>query len=73
MLVLLLLLILIFAGGSAAGSGVGSHVGNLSKFFIAINLLLKLLTTFSLALNDNATLFEKDFFFKCFCTFLKIL
>ena len=34
--------------GSVAGSGVGSRVGILSKFFIGNNLLLKLLITFSL-------------------------
>ena len=46
--------------GSVASSGVGSRVGLrvgiLSKFFIVNNLLLKLLRTFSLALNDNPKL-----------------
>ena len=48
--------------GFVATSGVGSRVGILSKFFIGINLLLNLLGTFSLALNNNPKLFKKDFF-----------
>ena len=52
-----------FGVGSAALFGVGSRVGYLSKFFMGNNLLLKLLRTFSVALNDNSTLFKKDFVF----------
>ena len=48
--------------GSVAGSGVGSRVGVLFKFFSGNNLLLNLLRTFSLALNDNPKLFKKYFF-----------
>ena len=43
------------------GSDIGSRVGISSKFFIGNNLL-KLLGTFSLALNSNYKLFKKDFF-----------
>ena len=43
--------------GSVASSGVGSPVGILSKIFIGNNLLLKLLRTFSLAVNYNPKLF----------------
>ena len=50
-----------FGVGSAAVSGVGLRVGYLSKFFMGNNLLLKLLRTFSLGLNDNPMLFKKDF------------
>ena len=51
-----------FGVGSVATSGsvfgsVGSRVGILSKFVIGNNLLLKLITTFSLALNNNSKLF----------------
>ena len=42
---------------SAAGSAAGSCVRIVSKFFIGNNLLLKLLRTFSLALNNNPKLF----------------
>ena len=43
-----------FVGSVAtSGSVVGSRVGILSEFFIGNNLLLKLLRTFSLALNKN--------------------
>ena len=50
------------ASGYAAFSGVGSRVGILSKFFIGNRLQLKLFRTFSLALNNKAKLFKKDFF-----------
>ena len=43
--------------GSAVGSVVGWLVGILSNFFIGNNLPLKLLRTFSLALNNNPKLF----------------
>ena len=39
--------------GSVAGSGVGSRVGILSNFCIGNDLLLKLLRTFSLTLDDT--------------------
>ena len=48
--------------GSLFGSDVGSRVGILSIFFIGNNLLLKILKTFFLALNNNPKLFKKDFF-----------
>ena len=48
--------------GSVAGSAVGSRAGILFKFFIENNLVLNLLRTFSLALNNNPKLFKKDFF-----------
>ena len=48
--------------GSAAGSGFGLRVGIFSKFFIGNNLLLKLLRTLSLALNNNPKLFKKNSF-----------
>ena len=56
-----------FGVGSVATSGsvvgsVGSRVGILSKFVIENNLLLKLVRTFSLVLNNNSKLFKKDFF-----------
>ena len=51
---------------SVANSGVGSRVGILSKFFIGKYLLLKLLRTFSLAVNNNHKLFRKTLFFNCF-------
>ena len=57
--------------GSVAGSGVGSHVVVLFKYFIRNNLLLKLLATFSLALNNNPKLFKKDFFSSIFVLFSK--
>ena len=47
--------------GSVEGSGVNSRVEILSTFFIANNLLLKLLRIFFLALNNNPKLFKKDF------------
>ena len=50
------------APGSVAGPGVGSRLGISSIFFIGNNLLLKLLRTFSLVLNNNPKLFKKDFF-----------
>ena len=47
--------------GSVTSSGVGSRVGSrvqiLSKFLIANNLVLNLLRTSSLALNNNPKLF----------------
>ena len=56
--------------GLVATSGVvsaaGSCVGILSIFIIGNNLLLKLLRTFSLALNNNPNLFKKDFFSSVF-------
>ena len=55
--------------GSVAGSGTGSRVGILSKFFIGNNLLLKLVRTFSLALNNNPKLFKKDFLPSAFVPF----
>ena len=48
--------------GSVAGSGVGSRVGVLFKFFSGNNLFLNLLRTFSLALNNSPKLFKKWFF-----------
>ena len=45
-----------FSWGFFASSGVGSGVGILSRFFIGDNLLLKLLRTFSPALNNNPKL-----------------
>ena len=73
LLLLLLLLLVPFAtsgsvagsfatSGSVAGSVVGSRVGILSNFFTGNNLYLKLLRTFSLALNNNPKLFQKDVF-----------
>ena len=56
-----------FSVDSVASSGVGSTAGwgaeILSKFFIGSNLLLKLLRTFSLAVNNNPELFKKRIFF----------
>ena len=46
----------IATSGSVAGSGVGSRVAILSKYFIGNNLLLKVLRTFSLSLNNNPKL-----------------
>ena len=63
--------------GSVAGSGsvvgfvVSTRVGILSKFFIGNNQFLKLLRTFSLALNNNPKLFKKDFFLSTFVLFSK--
>ena len=48
--------------GFVASSGVGSHVEIWFKFFIGNNLLLKVLRTFSLAVNNNHKLLKKDFF-----------
>ena len=45
-----------------AYSGVGSRVYILSKLFIGNNLLLKLLITLSLELNNNPILSKKNFF-----------
>ena len=39
--------------GSVPTSGVGSRAGLLCKFFIGNNMLLKLLRTFSLAINNK--------------------
>ena len=47
---------------SVATSGVGLHVGILSKFFIGKNMLLKILREFPLALKSNPKLSKKDFF-----------
>ena len=44
---------------SVAGCGVGSLVGILSGFFIGNNLLLIVLRTFSIALNNNPKLFKR--------------
>ena len=60
------------AASSAAFSGVGSRVGILSKLFIGNNLLLKLLKTLSLALNNNPKLCKKDFFSSAFVPFSKL-
>ena len=46
-----------FTAGSAAFSGAGSRLEILSRFFIGNDLLLKLLKTFSFALNYNLKLF----------------
>ena len=54
--------IFVATSGSAASPGDGSRVGIFYKDFIRNNLLLKLLRTFSLALNNNPKLFKKDFF-----------
>ena len=43
-------------------SRVGSCIGILSKFSIGNNLLLKLLGTFSIILNNNPKLFKKNYF-----------
>ena len=48
--------------GSAALSGAGSRAKVSFEFFIGNNLLLKLLRTFFLALNNNTKLFKRDFF-----------
>ena len=56
---------------SVAGSGVGSRLGILSKFFIGNNLLLKLLRTFSLVLSTDNKLFKKDFFSNVLVPFSK--
>ena len=48
--------------GSAALSGAGSRAKVSFEFFIGNNLLLKLLRTFFLALNNNPKLFKRDFF-----------
>ena len=47
--------------GFVDGPSVGSCVGILCKFFIGNNLLLKVLRTFSLALNTNPKLFKTFF------------
>ena len=64
-----------FGIGSVATSGsvAGSRVGISSKFFIGNNLLLKLLRTYSLALNNNPKLYKKRLCFNSFCTFFKII
>ena len=51
---------------ATSGSVAGSRVGILSQFFIRNNLLLKLLRTFSLALNNNPKLFKKYFLSSAF-------
>ena len=45
-----------------AGSGVGSRVGVLSNIFTGKNLLLNILRTFSLALNNKPEFFLKNLF-----------
>ena len=55
--------------GSVAGSGVGWSFVTSSKFFIGINLLLKLSRIYSLALNNSPKLFKKDFFSSAFISF----
>ena len=57
--------------GSLAGSGLSSRVEILSKSFIGNNLLLKLLRTFSFAINDNPKLFEKVFYSNAFIALSK--
>ena len=56
---------------SAAVSGLSSRVEMLSKSFIGNNLLLKLLITFSFAINDNPKLLEKVFYSNAFITLSK--
>ena len=51
-----------YFSASVAYSGVGSRVYILSKLFLGNNLLLKLLITFSLELNNNPILSKKNFF-----------
>ena len=51
---------------SAVGSGVGFHLRVLSNFFLQNSLLLNLLRTFSLELNNNPKLFFKKPFFQLF-------
>ena len=57
--------------GSAAVSGLSSRVEMLSKSFIGNNLLLKLLITFSFAINDSPKLLEKVFYSNAFITLSK--
>ena len=47
---------------SGVGSGVGLRAGIASKFFIGNNMLLNLLRTLSLELNNNPRLLKKLFF-----------
>ena len=49
-----------------AGSGVGSFVGILSRFIIGNNLLLKVLRTFSLVVNNNPKLSKTEFLSRAF-------
>ena len=49
-----------FATSSSVAGSVSSRVVILSKFFIGDTLLLNLLRTFSLVLNNNLKLFKKD-------------
>ena len=58
---------------SAAVSGLSSRVEMLSKSFIGNNLLLKLLITFSFAINDNPKLLEKVFYSNAFITLSKFI
>ena len=51
---------------AVSGSVAGPGVGMLSKYFVGNNLRLKLLRTFSLALNNNPKLFKKYFFSSAF-------
>ena len=53
------------------GSAAGSRVGILSKFFYGNNLLLKLLRTFSLSLNNNPKFFKKYLFLSHFISLSK--
>ena len=54
-------------------SRVGSGIGILSKFSIGNNLLLKLLGTFSIILNNNPKLFKKIIFQLFFQLYLNYL
>ena len=56
---------------ATSGSVAGPGVGMLSKYFVGNNLRLKLLRTFSLALNNNPTLFKKYFFSSAFISLSK--
>ena len=58
--------------GSVSGTAAGSGVEILSKFFIGNNLILKLLRTFSLALNNNPKIFLKYFFLQVFLHLFQI-
>ena len=58
--------------GSVPGTAAGSGVEILSKFFIGNNLILKLLRTFSLALNNNPKIFLKYSFLQVFLHLFQI-
>ena len=67
------MLICAFVGFVAtSGSAAGSCVGISSKFFIGNKLLLKLLRTISLALNNNPKLLRNTFF-QILYTFINFL